>query len=180
MTSSVQFSLRVSKRAKYMRLTVTAADQVIVTVPVGMDSASIRHFLQSKSDWISRAIESMRRRGPRQSVGGGRREYLLLKEQAREVITARLRFFAAQYGFSFGRISVRNQKSCWGSCSRRGNLNFNYRLFKLSENLRDYVIIHELCHLKEFNHSSAFWALVAKTCPDYKQLRAQLRRFSLS
>jgi predicted metal-dependent hydrolase len=163
-----------------MRLTVTAADQVIVTVPVGMDAASIRHFLQSKADWISRAIESMRRRGPRESVGGGRREYLLLKERAREVITERVRFFAAQYGFSFGRISIRNQKSCWGSCSRRGNLNFNYRLLKLPEALRDYVIVHELCHLKEFNHSPAFWQLVAEACFDYKMLRKKLRQYGLT
>ena len=81
----------------------------------------------------------------------------------------------AYYKFEYGRVNIRDQKSRWGSCSRQGNLNFNYRLLFLNSAVRDYVIVHELCHLKEFNHSSRFWELVSRQTPDYKILRNQLK-----
>ena len=70
---------------------------------------------------------------------------------------------------------MRNQRSRWGSCSRSGNLNFNYRIASLRPELQDYIVVHELCHLKEFNHKEGFWALVALTVPDWQTLRAELR-----
>jgi predicted metal-dependent hydrolase len=83
------------------------------------------------------------------------------------------------YGFVYGKIAIRNQKTRWGSCSRRGNLNFNYRVGLLPQKLMDYVIVHELCHLGEFNHSYKFWDLVAKTVPEYKAIRQELKRIGL-
>lgn len=173
------YQIKYSRRAKYMRLTVRSADQVVLTVPFGMEVDRIHHFLQAKADWLTKAIDHMRRRGPSLGTGGSRAEYMLLKEQAREVITDRVRHFAVLYGLSYGRISIRNQKSCWGSCSKRGNFNFNYRLIKLAETLRDYVIVHELCHLLEFNHSPRFWAQVARFFPQYHSLRKQLGKYRL-
>lgn len=170
-------TIKYSRRAKYMRLTVRSADEVIVTVPFGMDSADVERFVLSKATWLAKAIESMRRRGPVRRFVGTRNEYLRLKEQARAVVMDRVQYFAAFYGLSYGRISIRNQKSCWGSCSRRGNLNFNYRLLHVSPELRDYVVVHEICHLKQFNHSSAFWDLVGQACPEYRALRTQARRY---
>ncbi len=173
------YQIKYSRRAKYMRLTVRSADQVVLTVPFGMEVERIHHFLQAKADWLTKAIDHMRRRGPSVGTGGSRVEYIQLKEQAREVISNRVRHFAALYGLSYGRISIRNQRTCWGSCSKRGNLNFNYRLVKLEETLRDYVIVHELCHLLEFNHSPRFWGQVERACPDYHVLRKRVRKFSL-
>jgi len=72
-------------------------------------------------------------------------------------------------------VSIRNQKTRWGSCSRQKNLSFSYRLFLLPPRFCDYVIVHELCHLKEMNHSPKFWALVARTFPDYKKLRREMK-----
>ena len=97
------------------------------------------------------------------------------KERARALVRARLTHYNEHYGFSWGRISIKNVRSRWGSCSKKGNLNFSYRIVLLPAELADYVIIHELCHLGEFNHSPRFWALVARACPNHKELRKQLQ-----
>jgi predicted metal-dependent hydrolase len=104
------------------------------------------------------------------------KEYKKYKEQARAVVIRKIIEFNASYNFNFGRISIRNQKTRWGSCSKKGNLNFNYRLVFIPDALVDYIIVHELCHLGEFNHSKNFWNLVARTIPDHAQFRKQLRQ----
>lgn len=101
------------------------------------------------------------------------------KEFARAVITSRIEHFNLFYQHCVGKISIRDQKTRWGSCSEKGNLNFNYKTAFLDATLRDYVIVHELCHLNEFNHSKDFWELVAKTIPDHKSLRKELKKIKL-
>jgi len=107
------------------------------------------------------------------------KKYLLHKESARTLVKERIEYWNSFYGFKFGRIAIKNSKSRWGSCSSKGNLNFNYRLALLPPHLSDYVIVHELCHLGEFNHSQKFWDLVAKTIPDYEARRAELRKIKI-
>lgn len=107
----------------------------------------------------------------------GTRPYKEQVERTRILITERTQYYAKLYGIAFGRISIRKQKTRWGSCSKEGNLNFNYRLGFLPLELMDYVIVHELCHIKEHNHSLAFWNLVAEAFPDWKQLRTQLHTY---
>ncbi len=102
-------------------------------------------------------------------------EFLANKESAQALILDRLAHFNQYYNFPIKRISIRNQRSRWGSCSKKGNLNFNYRIVLLPPKVSNYIIVHELCHLGEFNHSKRFWALVAKTIPDYNQIRKELR-----
>ena len=97
------------------------------------------------------------------------------KEAARVLVHERLAALNETYGFAYGRVSIKNQKTMWGSCSRRGNLNFNYRLLFLPPRLADYVIVHELCHLQELNHSRRFWELVSRAIPDYQSCRRELR-----
>ena len=86
-----------------------------------------------------------------------------------------LAHYGARHGIVVGSIAIRNQKSRWGSCSKKGNLNFNYKLVFLPPELRDYVIVHEICHVKEFNHGKPFWALVGEAVPDYREMRRRLR-----
>ena len=107
---------------------------------------------------------------------GGRKKYLEHKEAARELVRGRLEYFNTQYGYKIGRVSIKNTRSRWGSCSSKGNLNFNYRIALLPKHLVDYVVVHELCHLGQFNHSPAFWNLVARTIPDYVTRREELRK----
>ena len=111
----------------------------------------------------------------------GRRKYLEHRETVRGLVWERLEFYrnfykTAGYDFKVGRVSIRNQRTRWGSCSKAGNLNFNYRIALLPEALSDYVIVHELCHIGEFNHSGKFWDLVAVALPDYAKIRAELKK----
>lgn len=103
------------------------------------------------------------------------RDYLLHRNEARSLISERVSHYSAMLGVSGNRIAIKNHQRRWGSCSSLGNLNFNYRLLFLPECLRDYVIVHELCHLKEFNHSERFWREVERVLPHYRELVAALR-----
>lgn len=105
------------------------------------------------------------------------KHYVLHREAARSLVHARLAHYNAHYGFVYNRVAIRNQRRCWGSCTSLKNLNFSYRLLFLPPELADYVIVHELCHLKELNHSPRFWALVAETIPEYQLCRRALRQY---
>ena len=97
------------------------------------------------------------------------------RKKAEEIIHDRLEYFNEHYRFRYHRITLRNQKSRWGSCSTQKNLNFNWRLAMAPVEIIDYVVVHELCHLKEMNHSASFWKLVSEACPDYKKSRKWLK-----
>jgi len=90
------------------------------------------------------------------------------RQQAKEYIAERTAILAAQHGFEYIGVKIRGQRTRWGSCSSKGNLNFNWKLMMVPAAAVDYVIIHELCHLRELNHSARFWALVRELCPNYK------------
>lgn len=107
------------------------------------------------------------------------KEYLLHKEKTRAFVFNKIEQYNKIYNFTFNRISIKNQKSRWGSCSSRKNINFNYRLGLISEHLAEYVVVHELCHLEQLNHSQAFWDLVAITIPDYKRRRSELKKIRI-
>jgi len=97
------------------------------------------------------------------------------KKKAEEVIHDRLQFFNEHYNFKYNRVTLRNQKSRWGSCSYLKNLNFNWRLIMAPIEVIDYVVVHELCHLKEMNHSQRYWDLVTEVIPNYKEVRKWLK-----
>ncbi|MEI6280835.1 MAG: M48 family metallopeptidase [bacterium] len=103
-------------------------------------------------------------------------DYKRHKETARALAHARVAYFNTFYNFPVRRISIRNTKTRWGSCSQKGNLNFNYKILFLPALMTDYIIVHELCHLKEFNHSQNFWDLVAKIIPEHKVIRKELKK----
>ena len=98
-----------------------------------------------------------------------------MTSKARQDLTERVEYFAPRIGVSYGRISIRHQKTKWGSCSSKGNLNFNCLLMLAPEAVRDYVVVHELCHRKQMNHSEAFWAEVERVLPPYREARKWLK-----
>lgn len=125
-------------------------------------------------DWVERARERLSRFRPRPSRLEARRAYALHKAAARRLAYVKIANFAPLYGVSVSAVSIRDQKTRWGSCSRNGRLSFNYRIALLPERLAEYVIVHELCHMLAFDHSRRFWALVARAIPEHKSLRKLL------
>lgn len=104
----------------------------------------------------------------------------LLVAVAKRYIPERVAYWADIIGVTYGRISIRQQKTRWGSCSGEGNLNFNCLLMQMPKEIIDYVIVHELCHRKQMNHSKLFWAEVAKILPDYKERRKALKEYRIT
>lgn len=105
------------------------------------------------------------------------KHYLEHREAARRLVHERLAHFNAHYQLPYNRVAIRNQRRCWGSCTSLKNLNFSYKLLFLPPELADYIIVHELCHLAELNHSSRFWTLVAETIPEHQQYRRALKQY---
>ena len=103
------------------------------------------------------------------------KHYLEHKELARALTHARLEHFNQYYNLPYKRVAIKNQRRCWGSCSSLRNLNFNYKIYFLPPHLRDYIIVHELCHLVELNHGQEFWNLVAQQIPEYQKCVAELK-----
>jgi len=175
----IEYELKKSIRARALRLSVYPGGSLVVTAPHFVSEGRVEDFIVRKSRWVVEKIEHLKKfvgtvLGVKRS--GGKREYRLLKERALVFAQERVEYFNAIYQFTFKRISIRNQKTRWGSCSKRGNLSFNYKIVKLPQHLADYIIVHELCHLGQFNHSKKFWDLVARVVPNHKALRRELKK----
>ncbi|MFH0852098.1 MAG: M48 family metallopeptidase [bacterium] len=176
---AIDYILRKSKRARYLRLAVYCGGMVVVTLPQNFQETSAERFIREKTDWLLSKINFFRQFKERPIARYGQRDYLKHKDQAQSLAKEKVLYFNQFYGYKFNKINIKNQKSRWGSCSRKGNLNFNFKILFLSEKLRDYIIVHELCHLKEFNHSRSFWGLVAKTIPKWPELKKELKTSAL-
>lgn len=161
-----------------MRLAVYCDGSVVVTIPQSASANIIDRFLQEKMDWVLGKIAFFKQMQVKNLFMSklGKKDYLKYKNQALEMVTARVNFFNSIYKAGFNKINIRNQKTRWGSCSMRGNLNFNYKILFLSERARDYVVVHEICHLKQFNHSKKFWNLVEIGLPNYVETRKELKK----
>lgn len=172
------YTIHYSQRSRRIRLKVDVQGSVSVTAPTHVSRSVIDKFVDQHARWIQHAKKQMRTRSV-QLPGGTQDTFHRYRARAKKVIAERVRALNIPYQFSYQRISVRNTKTRWGSCSSRGVLSFHYRLLFLPEPLRDYVIVHELCHLKEMNHSRRFWQLVAATIPEYRERRQALRQYTV-
>lgn len=150
-----------------------------MTIPKRVPMVLVHRFVAEKAEWIREKQALMRQRNVETPFMASRvsRPYKEMKEEALRFAQERVVVLNQMYGFSYRMISVKNQKTRWGSCSKQGNLNFNYRIVDLPRHLADYIVVHELCHLKEFHHGQAFWALVAQVFPNYRELRKELRGY---
>ncbi|MEO8066018.1 MAG: YgjP-like metallopeptidase domain-containing protein [Candidatus Doudnabacteria bacterium] len=167
----VNYEIKTSFRARHLRIVVYPGGRVVVTKPERISVARAEQFVKSKSSWIKKNIAKLQNKKAIPT-------HTLSKHQVLEFVRSRVDIYNRYYNFSLNKISIKDHKSLWGSCSRRRNLNFNQRIASLPLNQADYIIVHELCHLKEFNHSVVFWALVAQTIPDYKLIKKELRKYS--
>ena len=169
------YTLRKNRRSKCMRLSVSADASVKMSVPMRVSGQMADAFLRAKAAWVFSRLENFKNNSSVLPLAT-REDYLKYKELAREIVAKKLQHFNAEYGYQWKKISIRNTKTRWGSCSSSGNLNFSYRIIYLPEHLCDYIIVHELCHLGQFNHSAKFWDLVTRTVPDYKKRRREIKK----
>jgi hypothetical protein len=156
-----------------MRISVEVDGGVVVTTPRFVTGGMIDRFVDKHSDWISQHVA---RAQLRTVMRIPRKDVAVLKKQALELAESRCAYFARMYGLAYKKISIRAQKSRWGSCSAAGNLSFNYKIAIIPRHLADYIVVHEICHRAHMNHSKRFWDLVAQAMPDHRELRKELRR----
>ena len=164
---------------KTVAIQVNSDLSVTVRAPRSASEKDIEEILKKKEAWISKHIEKIKKTKERFEAEPTekltREKVIALAEEALKVIPERVEYFARVIGVTYGKITIRNQKTRWGSCSSKGNLNFNCLLMLAPPEVLDYVVVHELCHRKQMNHSKAFWSEVEKVLPDYKEARKWLK-----
>lgn len=176
----ISYLLKVSERSRSMRLAIYYDGRVVVSVPrISNFNFLVERFLQKKSKWILEKVKHFKDLSGRPLIKCSKADYKKYKEQAFVIANKKVQEFNKVYNFKFNKISIKNQRSRWGSCSKRGNLNFNYRIALLPTELADYIVVHEICHLGELNHSQKFWNLVAKTVPNHRELRSRLNKIGV-
>jgi predicted metal-dependent hydrolase len=157
------------RRARRYLLRVEHDGRVRVTIPRGGSRREADAFVERHTEWVARQRERLT---PPAFDAAARHA---LREQARRELPARLLEIAAEHGLTVAGVSIRNQRTRWGSCGRDGRISLNWRLVSMPPAVRDYVLIHELMHLRRLDHSPAYWKLVAAASPGYREARQWLR-----
>ena len=172
-TEHVSYGLIRAKR-KTMALKVSEDGTVTVRIPYGVRPEEADRFVEAHVDWIRKRIAECRERAAARPAYTDR-EREAGKRLAKELLLKKCRYFAERMGVSYGTVTVREQKTRWGSCSSRGDLSFNCTLMKCPPEALDSVVVHELCHRKEMNHSARFYAEVLRVFPEYQKWHRWLR-----
>ena len=157
---------------KTIAIQIKPDGQVVVRCPKRMRVEEAKRFVESKADWIEKHLA---KRTPQDVAKYTPKEIEQLREAARKLVTERVRYYAPIVGVTYGQIAIRTQHTRWGSCSSKGNLNFNCLLTLVPPEVLDYVVVHELCHRKELNHSDRFWNEVRQIIPNYKVQKKWLK-----
>ena len=175
--SNMQKIELIRSRRKTIVIEVTRDLRVVVKAPYGVSEKEINRFIGEKADWIDKSLRKMQERQQEAQKGEEltEQDIRLLVTRAKRIIPPMVDRYARMMGVTYGNITIRMQKSRWGSCSGKGNLNFNCLLMRAPDEITEYVVVHELCHRKEMNHSDRFWAEVEKIIPDYKERRKWLK-----
>lgn len=171
-------------RRKSLEIEISKSKEIIVRAPLRTPNSEIRAFIQEHKEWIQDSLKKAKAQelayqDHLREIGADKpyteEELLQMKKDAIKLLPSRCEYYAPLMGVSYNRIAIKAQRSRWGSCSTKKNLNFNCLLMLCPEEIQDYVVVHELSHLKEMNHSPAFWAEVGKILPDYKKRRRWLK-----
>ena len=155
-----------SRRARRVSLRVHPVRGIVVTVPYWTPYAFGIGFFRQKRDWVAKVLA--RQAAAAQALAAERESFdaEALRKEAKAFLPGRLKYWAEQYGFTYGKVFIKHNVSNWGSCSAKGNINLNLNLMRLEEPLRDYVLLHELCHLRHLDHGTQFHALLDRLCRD--------------
>jgi len=172
----ITYTLRKSRRAKRLKVAVFCDASVVVTLPRTVTVTWMEEFLKRKVNWILKEIKYFKKLDPKLRLRGGAEEYRGNRAEALALVMKKIAKVNAVYNFPFRRVTIKNQKTRWGSCSLQGNLNFNYKIIFLPDRAAEYLVAHELAHLEEYNHSKDFWRLVERAVPDYREQRQELAK----
>ncbi|OUQ67345.1 metal-dependent hydrolase [Eubacterium sp. An11] len=167
---------------KSIGLQVKLSGEVLARIPVRLPDRELAQFLEKHREWIWKKVKQAAREARTQKTTGAVPVKNLTGEELekiKEKFVRRVEYYSREMGVTVGRITIRNQKTRWGSCSSKGNLNFNYQLYYLPDALFDYVVVHELAHRRHMNHSPEFWKEVEKYFPDYRECRAELKKIKM-
>lgn len=170
----------IKSKRKTWAVSVEENGEVLLKIPLFATEADINRILDEKSDWIAahyKKRQDMLKKRPVSTLAPAQREALKKRyvQAAKEYIPKRAAYYRQFTGGEYTRITIREQKTRWGSCSSRGTLSFNWKLMLAPPTVLDYVVVHELCHLKHMDHSREFWAAVENVMPDYKEKRKWLK-----
>ena len=176
-TDKESMQVRIIKSKRKTLSIEVKMDEVLVRAPQRMTNQQIRVFLEQKREWIEKHQKILQSQA--EIV---KREPLYTEEDIKEfankamqIIPKKVEHYAKMVGVDYGRITIRNQRTRWGSCSSKGNLNFNCLLVLFPDEVIDYVVVHELCHRKHMDHSKAFYAEVERVFPEYKKCQKWLK-----
>ena len=162
---------------KTIAVEVRQDGSVLVRAPRNCPQSRIDTFLKEKQAWVLAKVEEQKEKeaDSMKIQPLSEAEQRLYRDKAREIFEQKVSYYAQMMGVSYGRIAIRDQKTRWGSCSGEGNLNFNWRLIFAPAGVLDYVVVHELAHRKEMNHSPRFWKVVEDTMPEYRKYQKWLK-----
>lgn len=168
----------VRSNRKTTAIQINEKGDIIVRSPYSVSRRKVEQMLREKQDWIEKHQKAIKERenSRREITEQERREGI---ERAKQILPARIQYYAKIMGVTYGRITLREQKTRWGSCSSEGNLNFNWKLALMPDEILDYVVVHELAHRMEMNHSDKFWKIVENVLPDYRERRKWLKECRL-
>ena len=170
--------LRKNRRARRITLRVSPRKGVTVTLPILEPyRTGVNAFLEKK-DWVLEVLERQRER-MKDEPQPSPEVIEAMRAEAKRVLPPRLKELAERYSFKYNQVRIKHNVSNWGSCSRKGNINLNLNLVRLPDELRDYVMLHELCHLRHPDHGQAFHALLESLCPDHRKKEKELRKFRI-
>ena len=170
----MEYKIIKSKR-KSIGIEIKSDLTVLVRAPFFVSEHTIKKLIEEKSDWIEKKLRQIEERNKISLPEFTNSELESLRDKTKTLITPKAEHFAKILGVSFNKLSVKKQKSVWGSCSAKRNINFNLLLCLCPDNVIDYIVVHELCHLKQLNHSKIFWGTVEKILPDYKSAKLWLK-----
>ena len=162
---------------KTIAVEVRQDGSVLVRAPRNCPQSRIDTFLKEKQAWVLAKVEEQKEKeaDSMKIQPLSEAEQRLYRDKARDIFEQKVSYYARMMGVSYGRIAIRDQKTRWGSCSGEGNLNFNWRLIFAPAGVLDYVVVHELAHRKEMNHSPRFWMVVEDTMPEYRKYQKWLK-----